>query len=77
MLKREVVLNHIAKSNGLTYGEIQRFIVEMNGLNYDEKTRYGQRRYRGYWNDYLLDTIYRVGLLNQYCKKVGKLYFIK
>ncbi len=39
MANREALLSHIAKHpKGLTFGEIQRFVVEANGLNYDEKT---------------------------------------
>jgi hypothetical protein len=64
--KARAVRDFITKKRaaGATFGEIQRFIVEMNGLNYDEMetvevwtyntgnvvTKPRQmRKYRGYW----------------------------
>jgi hypothetical protein len=91
--KTAQVLSFIAKSvkNGRTFGEIQRHICEINGLDYDEMsvTRYGmdeksspRRRYRGYWNTALCGTngYYckrRIGILEKYCEKIGKKYIIK
>ncbi len=35
--KKQMILGFIAESsNGRTFGEIQRYIVELNGLNYDQ-----------------------------------------
>lgn len=37
MTKKQAVLGFIAESpTGRSFGEIQRFIVQLNGLNYDE-----------------------------------------
>jgi len=54
---RDDVYSFITKAGleGRTFGEIQRFVVEKNGLNYDEKLvkrpwrKTEVRRYRGYW----------------------------
>lgn len=69
-IKTAQVLSFIGNSgkDGRTFSEIQRFVVEMNGLNYDEKNvdyyyptptgpaaRY-VRRYRGYWTAALCGT---------------------
>ena len=68
MTKTKKVLNFIRRSrNGRTFGEIQRYIVEMNGKDYDDRHtvirmrsngRYYKLRvriWRGYWCDYLCD----------------------
>lgn len=53
MTKTDQIIEFVKQSgNGRTFGEIQRFIVELNGLNYDEfeDTWCGRRRkYRGYY----------------------------
>ena len=51
MTKREQIWNFIreAGSKGRSFTEIQRFIVELNGLDYDERDDTGRRRYRGYY----------------------------
>lgn len=62
---------------GRSFGEIQRFIVEGNGLNYDEfeKTSWSghwRRRYRGYWCVNLCGSMYTgPGILQTYCYKNG------
>jgi len=68
MTKTEKVVRFIRRAkNGRTFGEIQRFIVEMNGMDYDDhhiafSHRNGMvqqkrvRTWRGYWCDYLCDT---------------------
>lgn len=68
MTKTEKVVRFIRRAkNGRTFGEIQRFIVEMNGMDYDDhhiafSRRNGMvhqkrvRTWRGYWCDYLCDT---------------------
>jgi len=67
--KTKKVLNFICRSkNGRTFGEIQRFVVEMNGYNYDEfakvnhynrktgaLTKRRVRVHRGYWCDRFCD----------------------
>jgi hypothetical protein len=73
---------------GKTFSEIQRFIVELNGFNYDEKrlesvwTRKGVeqrflRRYRGYYCTVLYGGWNQVGFFFTYCDKVGKLWALK
>lgn len=77
--------------NGRTFGEIQRFICEMNGLDYDKrvneisnwerKTYVSKRKYRGYWCTNLCGTggtftARREGILSKYCEKIGKKYYI-
>lgn len=76
--------------NGRTFGEIQRFICEMNGLDYDERvnemnwgknTPVSKRKYRGYWCTNLCGTggywnAPREGILSKYCEKIGKKYYI-
>lgn len=61
--KRKAVLEYIRSKgpDGAMFSEIQRFVVEMNGHNYDERdSRWdpvnqvvvadgGGRRWRGYW----------------------------
>ena len=63
-----------------TFGEIQRHICELNGLDYDEReqsiwkrapTKTMPRRYRGYW------CVNLRRILPLYCEKTGKLYSIK
>ena len=68
MTKTQKVIAFIRRSkNGRKFGEIQRFIVEMNGMSYDDhhitySYRNGKpvqkrvRTWRGYWCDYLCDT---------------------
>jgi hypothetical protein len=91
-LSRYEVLKHIKNHpEGLTFGEIQRFVVEAHGLNYDEFERFtcvwngrkiSRRKYRGWWCDNLLGACKspyrgRVGILIEFCDKVGKKYFLK
>ena len=53
--KKQKVIEFIKAvgSKGLTFGEIQRFVVEMNGLNYDQVDGSERRQYRGYWCEML------------------------
>ena len=82
---REQVLQHIAAHpEGLRFVDIQRFVVENNGLNFDEKepvrvwgpdgSVIGQkmvRRYRGYWCDNLCGNwMRRQGILSEFCTKL-------
>lgn len=93
-LSRQTVLDHIkAAPNGLTFTEIQRFVVEAHGLDYDEKvvskkwTTTGLkdikvRKHRGWWCANLLGSCNspytdRVGILQEYCVKEGKRYKVK
>jgi hypothetical protein len=66
MLKKEAVINFIkAKKSGRTFTEIQRFICDMNGLDFDEKHPItGARRYRGYWCTNLLGTGFNTWVSN-------------
>ena len=81
-LTRNEVLAHIAKfPEGLRFTDIQRFIVEWHGYNYDLIERFTsvwsgrkitQRTYRGYWCDNLLGgNIYtnRRGILPLACDR--------
>lgn len=60
--------------NGVRFVDIQRYACEQNGLNFDERLPGTcQRRYRGYWCDYLLSggyPVFRPGLLSSYCDKL-------
>ncbi len=82
---RKAVLAHIAAHpEGLRFVDIQRFIVELNGLNYDEKEKVrvwtpdgkvkgykAVRRYRGYWCDNLCGNwLCRRGILQAFCEKL-------
>ena len=81
LLTRQEVLAFIAKHpEGLRFTDIQRFIVEWHGLDYDkidsgigwDGKKFKRRRYRGWWCDNLLgkgNSPYRSrwGILNQYC----------
>lgn len=80
MTKSACILQAIGDSrDGLRFGEIQRKICEMNGLNYDSvetswgsRGTSGRRRYRGYWCDHLLGWRHyppRQGLLYKFCIK--------
>ena len=78
---------------GVTFGQIQAFICAVNGLDYNETApswdlRKGEwvqvqrRKYRGYFVTALVGTRSpftnrRIGILEKYCTKIGKLYFIK
>ena len=77
-LTREEVLAHIGKfPEGLRFTDIQRFVVEWHGYNYDSYTtsiwtKRRQRTYRGYWCDNLLGSCQspynsRVGILPLAC----------
>jgi len=92
-MNTEQVIAHIAKHPaGLKFSEIQRFVVEGNGLDYDEKvkgyvwTNTGMketmvRRYRGYWCTNLIASPGpyndRKGILHTMCDKVGNRYVVK
>lgn len=89
-MNTEKVLAHIAKHPaGLKFSEIQRFVVEGNGLDYDEKveehgwgnTKKMVRRYRGYWCTNLIANRgpynNRIGILHKFCDKVGDRYVVK
>lgn len=68
MTKSEQIIEFVkASPSGRTFTEIQRFIVELKGYDYDEKTLINSwavrnkgakpkyaRRWRGYWCTYLL-----------------------
>jgi len=66
-------------SQGAAYSEIQRFVVEANGRDYDVRDSEGRRLYRGYWSNSLSgsSTYGKTGLLAEYCVKVGKNYVLK
>lgn len=85
--KREAVLNFIGSkgTNGAKFSEIQRFIVEMNGKNYDEftiatKWMARARKYRGYWCDYLCGNNWggykKRGILHEFCIKVSNKHYV-
>ena len=60
-----------AGARGCTFSEIQRFIVEGNGLDYDARNCRGRRIRRGYWCTQLLGgPHYHQGLLYTYCVKL-------
>ena len=66
MTKAERILRFIQESrNGRTYGEIQRFICTMNGLDYEERDVGGARFHRGVYGTNL------GSLLPAFCKKEG------
>jgi len=91
---RDDVYSFITKAGleGKTFGEIQRFVVEKNGRDYDEMTHVNKwdkenppkfmRKNRGYWNTNLcgLSDMYghgRTGILEICSIKVGKRYISK
>ena len=88
-LSRNEVLAHIAKfPEGLRFTDIQRFVVEWHGYNYDHKTtdRWSgrtHRTYRGYWCTNLIARpgpyVSRMGILHLACTKdpVTKRYTVK
>jgi hypothetical protein len=71
MTKTERVLAEMKRRGGMTFTQIQEFVVTMNGLDWNTRDGYGRRRYRGYWCDYLLgNTDPRgPGMLPKYCRK--------
>ena len=79
MTKAERVLREIKARDGMTFTQIQKFVCEMNGLNWGEmqiEDSYNnsgrmRRRHRGYWCDYLLGNVEveRWGLLSFFCQK--------
>jgi len=91
-LKRTMLLRFAAlHPEGLRFSQLQRFVVELNGLNYDtfdvvrvwrnNQLKMGRRRrHRGYWCDYLCDvhtaTGFRQGILTKYFKKKNDLYVL-
>jgi stress response protein SCP2 len=90
--KKMVVLGFIAEAtNGRTFSEIQRFVVELNGKNYDEmedklawdavnnctKVIGKVRRYRGYWSTNLTGYGGSGGMLGKHCVKIKGRYYIK
>lgn len=85
--KKQQVIEFIkgAGPKGLTFSEIQRFVVEkLNGLNYDHKDGDGRRVNRGYWciplcgyhSPYALRANKRNGILEEYCYKNLQGYYI-
>ena len=73
MLKKTAVLNFIrAKKQGRSFSEIQRFICDMNGLDFDKKNSDGTRRYRGYWCTNLIG--YNGILKNNKIQKINNLW---
>jgi hypothetical protein len=92
MRKAELLLAEIARRGGMTSSQIQEFVVTMNGHDWNEMTKkrvWGQgptdreatrRRWRGYWCDFLLGTVFpsRPGLLSRFCVRgKDKKYRIK
>lgn len=85
------VVSFITNSeNGKTFSEIQRFVCELNGRDYDQKEIQpwsGKlvRVNRGYWCDNLLSSNIdsqgniakhgRMGILTKYCYKHNKRYY--
>lgn len=86
--KKQRLIDFIAsKPEGVTYGEAQRFVVELAGRNYDTMEVYDRydwrtgktvktrmRVWRGWWADHLTGP---KGILTNYCTKVAGRYFIK
>ena len=87
-----VELLNFAKTqpDGLTFGQLQRFVVETNGYDYDERIKVrvwdGKdvvdrqvRRHRGYWCDALCGSSYygRKGILATHFVKRENKYFLK
>ena len=84
--KRDAILTFIGLSqlDGVSFSDIQRTVVTLNGLNYDEMVPQRPfdispprhfRRYRGYWCDYLCG---KKGILRTYCdKKSNGRYVLK
>lgn len=66
------LFQRIAKSpNGLTLSEMQKFLVEAVGLDWNEKDANGRRKYRGYWCTRLTGGwAYGPGILGIFCLKV-------
>lgn len=69
--KRRLLLEEMKRRDGMTTSEVQRFLCEMNGLNYDERDNYrGARAYRGYWCVALYGNGFRdPGIFKRYCEK--------
>jgi len=79
MATTAALIKHLAKfPDGLTFAQIQRYIVESNGLDYDkqavinqwevsngEEPRY-RKQYRGYWCDRLSNGTRYFTVYNQY-----------
>ena len=78
------VLKHLSKfPSGMTFTEIQRFIVESNGLDFDKrivvnpweveagKAPKHRRQYRGYWCDRLCTSARYVVSYNSYGHAFG------
>ena len=89
---RDDVYSFITKAGleGRTFGEIQRFVVEKNGRDYDEMTQVKKwdkenppkinRKNRGYWNTNLCGLhsyTKRTGILELATVKVGNRYISK
>lgn len=87
MATTAALVEHLAKfPEGLTFTELQRFIVESNGLDYDEKDGEGRRKYRGYWCSTLGTSgkqyngrtyVPKHSFLLANCTKVGKRYVLR
>ena len=86
-IKRNAVLEFIRSKgpDGARFTDIQRFIVEMNGMDFDEMreenvwnsrndmiTKVMVRRWRGYWCTYLSGSRCnrRPGILDAFCEKL-------
>ena len=94
-IKRNAVLEFIRSKgpDGARFTDIQRFVVEMNGYNYDEKqpediwngpnmpvTTVMRKRFRGYWcvNLYGTNHFSSRGILPTYCEQLpNRRYVLK
>lgn len=85
--KKQRIMDFIKSKGpaGAYFSEIQRFVVEMNGLNYDEKQvtnpwqvnngeapRYA-RKYRGYYCDYFYGSgFFNGGFFSTFCVRMSE-----
>jgi hypothetical protein len=76
--KKFKVLKFLSSRAGTRYMDIERFICEMNGHNYDQKILRGfyagKRRHSGIWSTNL--TCGRDSILKKYCYKSNKLWYV-
>jgi len=87
MATTQELLKHLKQfPEGLTFTELQRFVVESNGLDYDAKDDQGRRKYRGYWSEVFSTSgtkyngwfyVPKHSFFHAYTNKVGKRYVLK
>lgn len=64
------VLEYIRANGPVSFQDIQKFVCQMNGRDYEQRDARGRRVNRGYWCDYLTRTAFyggKNGLLVQFC----------